>query len=76
MHQKRSIHIDGSFDEAPEAPNGTGVYRRSSEASECQSRLRNQLDMAYREMAADEARENEALEWSEGLVEIIGGEAW
>jgi len=30
--------------------------------------LKNDLEAAYREMAADERREAEALEWSEGLV--------
>jgi predicted CopG family antitoxin len=32
------------------------------------------LDEAYREMAADEEREHEALEWSEGLIEDIADE--
>jgi hypothetical protein len=27
-----------------------------------------EIDAVYREMAADEARERDALEWSEGLV--------
>jgi len=26
------------------------------------------MEASYREMAADEAREQEALEWSEGLI--------
>ncbi len=30
--------------------------------------LKDDLEAAYREMAADESREAEALEWSEGLV--------
>lgn len=34
------------------------------------------LDESYREMAADEAGEGEALEWSEGLIGDIGDEAW
>jgi hypothetical protein len=29
---------------------------------------RRDLDEAYREMAADEEREREAMEWSEGLI--------
>lgn len=32
------------------------------------------LDEAYREMAADEAREREALEWAEGLIEDVADE--
>ena len=31
------------------------------------------LDAAYREMAADEAREREALNWSEGLMGDVSG---
>lgn len=33
------------------------------------------LDTAYRDMAADEEREKEALEWSEGLLEDVKDEA-
>ena len=33
-----------------------------------------ELDAAYREMAQDEARETEALEWSEGLIEDVADE--
>ncbi|MYC85492.1 MAG: addiction module antitoxin [Acidimicrobiia bacterium] len=29
------------------------------------------LDAAYRQMAADEAREAEAVEWSEGLIHDV-----
>ena len=32
------------------------------------------LEAAYAEMAADEASETEALEWSEGLVHDFAGE--
>jgi predicted CopG family antitoxin len=31
------------------------------------------LNAAYQEMAADEAREREALEWSEALAEDVAG---
>lgn len=33
-----------------------------------------ELAAAYREMAADEEREREALEWAEGLIEDIADE--
>lgn len=33
--------------------------------------VRENLDSEYRDMAADEEREKEALEWSEGLVEDV-----
>ena len=32
------------------------------------------LDEAYREMAADEERERQALEWSEGLIGDVADE--
>jgi predicted CopG family antitoxin len=35
---------------------------------------KHDLDEAYREMAADEEREHEAMEWSEGLIEDIADE--
>ena len=33
-----------------------------------------ELEAAYREMASDEARESEALEWSEGLIGDVADE--
>jgi predicted CopG family antitoxin len=36
--------------------------------------LREDLAAAYREMAEDEARENEALEWAEATVMDVGDE--
>ncbi|HUE74933.1 MAG TPA: hypothetical protein VMP01_28965 [Pirellulaceae bacterium] len=33
------------------------------------------LDLAYRQMAADEAREAEAIEWSEGVLGDVADEA-
>jgi predicted CopG family antitoxin len=35
---------------------------------------RDHLDAAYRQMAADEQREAEALEWAEGTVGDVRGE--
>ncbi len=34
------------------------------------------LDTAYRNMAMDEAREAEALEWVEAIVGDVGDETW
>lgn len=34
------------------------------------------LEQSYREMAADEAAEAEALEWSEALIGDVGDEPW
>ena len=33
------------------------------------------LDLAYRQMAADEAREAEAIDWSEGVIGDVADEA-
>jgi predicted CopG family antitoxin len=37
--------------------------------------VREELAAAYRDMAEDEARENEALEWAEATVMDVGDEA-
>jgi len=37
--------------------------------------VRPDLDAAYKAMAADEARETEALEWAEGTVGDVGDAA-
>ncbi len=34
------------------------------------------LEASYQEMAKEEARESEALEWAEAMVEDVGDEAW
>ena len=35
---------------------------------------RNDLDESYRQMAQDEEREAQALEWSEGVITDVGDE--
>jgi len=37
--------------------------------------VRENLDAAYRDMARDEVREGEALEWAESTVEDVADEA-
>lgn len=37
--------------------------------------VKNNLEAAYQEMALDEARENEALEWADATVEDVADEA-
>jgi predicted CopG family antitoxin len=34
------------------------------------------LEASYQEMAKEKARESEALEWAEAMVEDVGDEAW
>jgi predicted CopG family antitoxin len=36
--------------------------------------IKHDLDEAYREMAADEEREREAMEWAEGLIADVADE--
>ena len=38
--------------------------------------VRPDLAASYREMAADEVREAEAMEWSESLIGDVKDEAW
>lgn len=53
-------------------PSRTGIGRRRiSQFIEKLARphvVPAEIEAAYREMAADRAREQEALEWSEGLI--------
>ena len=36
--------------------------------------IRQDLEAAYKQMAQDESRESEALEWSEGTIGDVGNE--
>jgi predicted CopG family antitoxin len=36
----------------------------------------NSLEEGYKQMAADQLRENEALEWAEGTFRDIANETW
>lgn len=38
--------------------------------------VKDELEAAYQEMAADELREKEALEWSEANIGAVLDEAW
>ena len=38
--------------------------------------IKHSLEAAYREMALDEAREAEALEWSESTIGDVADETW
>ena len=37
-----------------------------------QPNIKEDLDAAYREMAQDEERESEALEWAEAIIRDVG----
>ena len=74
MHRKLTISIDEEIYE--------GLYnvvgrRRISQFIENLVRpyvIRPELEAAYKQMAKDEQREAEALEWAEGTVGDVGDE--
>ncbi|MBI5816239.1 MAG: addiction module antitoxin [Nitrospinae bacterium] len=74
MRKKLTITVDEKVYEGLHKVIG---HRRVSRFLEDLARphvVRENLDAAYRRMAADEEREKEALEWSEGLVEDVKDE--
>ncbi len=74
MHRKLTITLDEKVYEGLHKVVGR---RRISQFLEDLARphvVGVELDAAYREMAQDEARETEALEWSEGLIEDVADE--
>ena len=68
MHKKLTISIDEAVYEGLYATVGKGAISQFIEDLVRPHVLKDDLDAAYQEMAADEAREHEALEWSEAFV--------
>jgi hypothetical protein len=75
MHKKLTITIDESVYEGLHRTVGRGHISRFIEDLARPFVLPQDMEAAYRDMAADEAREAEALEWSEGLVGDVADEA-
>ena len=74
MHRKLTITLDEKVYEGLHKVVGR---RRISQFLEDLARphvVGVELDAAYHEMARDEARETEAIEWSEGLIEDVSDE--
>ena len=46
------------------------------ESRDCLSLIAKNFDAAYEQMARDETREAEALEWIEGVLGDVGNEPW
>ena len=71
MQKKLTITIDEQVYEGLYAQVGQGKISQFIEALVRPHVLPNDLDAAYKQMAEDEAREAEALEWAEGtLLEV------
>jgi len=68
MHRKLTITLDEKVYKGLYATIGEGKISRFIEQLLRPHVLHEDLELAYKEMAADEQRENEAEVWSEGLI--------
>jgi predicted CopG family antitoxin len=68
MHKKLTITIDEKVYEGLYATIGEGKISQFIESLVKPHVLNQDLELAYREMALDEEREQEAVAWSEGLI--------
>jgi hypothetical protein len=75
MHKKLTITIDEAVYEGLHRTVGRGHISRFLEDLARPFVLPEDMEAAYRDMAADEAREAEALDWSEGLIGDAADEA-
>ncbi|MEM7114481.1 MAG: addiction module antitoxin [Chloroflexota bacterium] len=76
MQKKLTISIDAAVYDGLYATVGPRKIGRFIEDLVRPYVLQPDLDAAYAEMAADEAREHEALEWAEALIGDNDNEAW
>ena len=74
MTKKLTITIDDEVYEGLYRRVGPRRISRFLEALAKPHVLDEDLESAYRDMAADEVREREATEWSEGLVSDVADE--
>ena len=75
MHKKLTITIDEQVYEGLHAVIGHGRISRFIEDLVRPHVMYHELEAAYREMAQDEEREAEALEWAEATVGDVSDEA-
>ncbi|MGH8566710.1 MAG: addiction module antitoxin [Gammaproteobacteria bacterium] len=75
MQKKLTISIDEAVYEGLHRVIGRRNISRFLEGLARPHILPAAIDEAYRQMAADEARETEAAEWVEGLVGDVADEA-
>lgn len=76
MQKKLTITIDEAVYRGLYERVGAGKISRFIEQLVRPHVLPKELDDAYAAMASDEARESEALEWSEGLLGDALSDAW
>jgi len=76
MQKKLTITIDEQVYNGLYEVVGSGRISRFIEDLVRPHVLRLDLNAAYRDMAQEEAREAEALEWAEATVGDVGDEAW
>ena len=74
MHRKLTITVDEDVYEGLHKIVGRGQISRFLSDLARPHVTKRDLAAAYREMAADEAREREALEWVEGVAGDIADE--
>jgi predicted CopG family antitoxin len=76
MQKKLTITIDEQVYEGLHAVIGRGRISRFIEDLVRPYVIYQELEAAYKQMAQDEEREAEALEWAEATVGDVSDEAW
>ena len=71
MQKKLTITVDSKVYEGLHAIIGRGNISQFLERLARPYLFPEELAASYREMAADSARENEAAQWSEGLIQDV-----
>ena len=74
MQRKLTITLDKQVYDGPQTIVGRRQISRFIEELVRPHVVPKDLEAAYREMAQDEARENEALEWSEATLGDVADE--
>ena len=74
MQKKLTITLDEKVYQGLHSVIGRGNIGRFIESLIRSHVVDSPIDAAYREMAADEARESEALEWAEAMVGDVSHE--
>jgi predicted CopG family antitoxin len=76
MQKKLTITIDEQVYEGLHAVIGRGRISRFIEDLVRPYVIYQELEAAYKQMAQDEEREAEALEWAEATIGDVSDEAW
>lgn len=74
MQKKLTITVDEQVYDGLHSVIGQGKISRFIESLVRPHVVKNGLEAAYQEMAADEQREAEALEWSKALIGDVADE--